>query len=73
MNIDDLCRAGFCSPEWATFLQWKAAGYKVKKGSKGTGCRTFVEVTLTKNKDTTMAPRYFTLFNKEQVEEKTNE
>ena len=44
MNIGALLAANSC-PEWATFLQWKGDGYRVKKGSKGTGIRTFAETT----------------------------
>ena len=62
-----LALAPFKSPEWATFLQWKQAGYKVIKGSKATGARTFVEVSKRKKSDSGIAPRYFNLFNREQV------
>ena len=67
-NINFLVMAGFKSPEWATFLQWKKAGYKVKKGSKGTHARTFVTVDKKKKTDSGIAPRHFVLFNTEQVE-----
>lgn len=71
MNIDALMRASKCL-EWATFIQWRDAGYRIVKGSRGTSIRTFAETT-TKNKQTGKlesghAPRYYTLFNKEQVE-----
>jgi len=62
------------STEWATFLQWRDAGYRVIKGSKGTGLRTFVsysKVRKVNGKKKTFdgsAPRYFTVFNREQVE-----
>ena len=66
-NVNFLLMAGFKSPEWATFLQWKQAGYKVNKGSKATSARTFVEVSKRKKTDSGIAPRYFNLFNREQV------
>ena len=75
-NVNFLLMAGFKSPEWATFLQWKGAGYKVKKGSKGTAIRTFVSITKqTKKKggaivsESAHAPRCYTVFNIEQVEQ----
>ena len=58
----------FKAPEWATFLQWKKNGYKVLKGSKGTGIRTFVAVDKKSKSDSGYAPRHYTVFNIEQVE-----
>jgi len=75
-NQRELAHSGYKSPEWATFLQWRDAGYKIIKGSKGTCLRTFVRYSKVakvngKNKeDTGHAPRYFTVFNRGQVEKK---
>ena|SRR3990167_7580284 len=72
MNIGALMSANSKCLEWATFIQWRNAGYKVKKGSKGTAIRTFAETTVkdkqTGKLETGHAPRYYVLFNKEQVE-----
>jgi antirestriction protein ArdC len=73
-NINALMQASDCR-EWATFLQWNDEGYKVKKGSKGTGIRTFV-ATIKKDEKTGESesgytPRYYTVFNRDQVEKKS--
>jgi len=71
-NVAELMTRGYGSPEWATFLQWREAGYKVKKGEKGTHCLHFGKTT---KKDTqtgkTKVTGYmkgFVVFNREQVE-----
>lgn len=71
-NITTLLTANGKCLEWATFLQWTEAGYKVKKGSKGTTIRTFAEGTKVVNgkSENVTIPRFYTLFSKDQV---TNE
>lgn len=72
----DASTRGFKSREWATFLQWKQAGYMVKKGEKaGSHIVKFVEVTAKKTgKDGTVKlqaeqrPRGYAVFNRDQVE-----
>ena len=69
-NIGELVRKGYKSEEWGTFIQWRELGYKVKKGERGTHCRTFGQIENVKagkvSKDSYI--KYFVLFNKEQVE-----
>ena len=71
MNVGALLSANNCL-EWATFLQWTRAGYRVIKGSKGTSIRTFAETTKKNQKtgklEASSAPRWYTLFNRNQVE-----
>lgn len=67
---------GFKSYEWATFLQWKQAGFNVKKGEKaGSHIVKFVTVDKkTKKSDGSIkisegaVPRGYAIFNREQVE-----
>lgn len=69
-NIPSLLSSGYESKEWATFIQWKKEGYKVKKGSKASYILTFAEVEKkTKNGKVTTghAPRSYAVFNREQV------
>ena len=69
----DASRKGYKASEWATFLQWRNAGYKVNKGEKASYIRTFVEVTKVEKKDgkrvavAGRAPRGYAVFNIEQV------
>ena len=58
--------------EYATFLQWRDGGYKVRKGEKGT---RIVKVIKTTKKDgrtdkekTARGLRHYTVFSKAQVE-----
>lgn len=53
--------------EWGTFLQWQAAGFQVKKGQKGTRILKIVDYTDAKGKEN-HAPRFYTVFNREQVQ-----
>lgn len=55
------------SSEWGTFLQWKAAGFQVKKGQKGTRILKIVDYVDAKGKEN-HAPRFYTVFNREQVQ-----
>jgi len=58
--------------EWATFLQWKAKGYSVRKGEHGTKIVKFVEFISRDNKDkkavAASAPRVYTVFERGQVD-----
>lgn len=69
-NIFKLLDTPFLDQRWATFKQWKDAGYKVMKGSKGT--QLFKMVTVKDKNDPEKkksVPRKFYVFNIEQVEE----
>jgi antirestriction protein ArdC len=66
-NIDRL-EGKFESPEWATFIQWRSKGYKVKKGEKGTRCVTYGDTLDVKEGKIKTYVKGFTVFNKEQVE-----
>jgi antirestriction protein ArdC len=73
-NILRLLDTPFMDQRWATFKQWKDAGYKVIKGSKGT---ELIKVVTVKDKNdskkTKSVPRRFYVFNIEQVEEIANQ
>lgn len=60
--------------EWATFIQWRNAGYKVKKGEKGTRLGRVLEYS-TKNKEGKLEDkkglRTFVVFSTAQVEKIT--
>ena len=80
MNVPALALQSFKSKEWATFLQWKEMGFKVKKGNHGTHLRTFIEqengFTLKENgklePKSDYVANHFVVFNREQVEEYKN-
>jgi len=65
-NATFLVMAGFKSPEWGTFLQWKELGYKVKKGSKSQKILKVIDLEDEANSKT--AVRTYSVFNKDQVE-----
>ena len=69
-NIFKLLDTPFFDQRWATFKQWKDAGFQVMKGSKGT---ELIKVVTIKDKNdpekTKSVPRRFFVFNIEQVEE----
>lgn len=69
-NVGRLISASECR-EWATFLQWKEAGHKIKKGEHGTTIFTFIP-SEEKNKEgkivSSTIARAYTLFNRTQVE-----
>lgn len=70
-NIAKLLDSGFLDQKWATFNQWRNAGYKVIKGSKGTELIKIVTVKDKKDpKLTKRVPKRFYVFNIEQVEER---
>lgn len=71
-NFDALYVASPCR-EWATFLQWNQAGFKVMEGEHGTTIFYFTE-DIRKNKktgkmETVGGARTYTVFNRNQVEE----
>ena len=70
-NILRLLDTPFMDQRWATFKQWKDAGYKVMKGSKGTELIKIVSV-IDKNdpEKKKSVPRRFFVFNVDQVEER---
>ncbi len=60
---------------WATFLQWKSLGRKIKKGQKGTSIIKFLENIVEVNvpgkpasKKEKTGFRYYTVFEKGQTE-----
>ena len=77
-NQRDLLHAkqinNFNSDQWLTFLQAKANGLQVKKGSKGTKILSpFIKGDIKdpatgKIKSTSFIPRAFTVFNLDQTE-----
>ena len=58
--------------EWLTFLQAKDAGYKIKKGEKGTPMLRIIE-RIDKKGNTKKAPLYFTVFNIAQTDKELKE
>ena len=58
--------------EWATFLQWKAKGYNVRKGEHGRKIVKFVEFISRDNAQkvakAASAPRVYTVFERGQVD-----
>ena len=69
-NVANLLMRGFTSPEFGTFLQWKKAGFAVKKGQKGTPIKVIVERAKKDDDDkNTRSVRGYFVFNKDQVEE----
>ena len=63
---------GFSSNEWGTFKQWQKAGYKIKKGSRGTDIVFFDKVLITDKQtdEQAMVPmlKGFVVFNADQVD-----
>ena len=57
-----LVSAGFKSPKWATFLQWRELDRKIIKGSKGTHLATFGE-----DSDGEKYMSHFVVFNEDQT------
>jgi len=80
INIWALTIAGFKSPWWGSYKQWAALGGQVTKGSKGTRIRYVPTVWVDANgnqvkhddparvKRVFRRPKYYTVFNIEQVE-----
>jgi len=75
INVFLLLSEGFASAHWGTFNQWKAAGAKVKKGSKATTIvlwKPLEKETKTEDgetqKDKFWMLRTFKVFNADQVE-----
>lgn len=62
----------YTSENWATFLQWRELGRKVKKGAKGTPIVRMIEITKTDKKtkkvESGNVPMYYHVFNEEQTE-----
>lgn len=61
-----LALTGRKNPEWGTYLQWKAAGYQVQKGEKGTPIQA-VCTKKTEDGEESKGVRYYRVFNREQV------
>lgn len=65
-------KMGFKSFTWGTFLQWKEAGYQVKKGSHGIGVFKGFRDFERKNKEGKILVEsrplgFATVFNEDQV------
>lgn len=68
-------RQGFSSNVWASYKQWSEKGCQVKKGSKSTMItfwksyeKTVVQADGTTEDETRIVPRYYNVFNADQVE-----
>lgn len=72
-NIDILMSAGFGSEYWMTFNQAREMGYMVQKGQKGTQLMKVVEKEEKDKKSGKIVkkkvPKYFYVFNMEQMEQ----
>lgn len=71
-NIDILAGSGFANQFWMTYRQAQEMGYQVRKGSEGTRLMKVIEKEV-KNKLTgklekKKLPKYFTVFNMDQME-----
>jgi antirestriction protein ArdC len=64
---------GYGSGIWATYRQWKELGAQVTKGAKGVQIARWVSIEVqatesNQEQETLMFPRYFTVFNADQVD-----
>jgi len=66
-NQVTLTSTAFTSNEWATFLQWRGMGCRVKKGERGTHILKVLDVEDKKGNKKHVA-RNYVVFNREQVE-----
>lgn len=66
-NVSELLAAGFTSNEWATYKQWQGEGMQVQRGQKGTRITKMVKIICKKEQKEKLVPRYYTVFNAEQV------
>ena len=66
-NVSELIAAGFESNQWATYRQWQAEGLQVQRGQKGTRITKMVKIICKKEQKEKLVPRYYTVFNAEQV------
>ncbi|MFZ9078829.1 MAG: ArdC-like ssDNA-binding domain-containing protein [Alphaproteobacteria bacterium] len=66
-NVAELLAAGFTSNEWATYKQWQGEGMQVQRGQKGTRITKMVKIICKKEHKEKLVPRYYTVFNAEQV------
>ena len=66
-NVTELIAAGFESNEWATYKQWQGEGLQVQRGQKGTRITKMVKIICKKEQKQKLVPRYYTVFNAEQV------
>ncbi len=66
-NVTELIAAGFASNEWATYKQWQGEGLQVQRGQKGTRITKMVKIICKKEQKQKLVPRYYTVFNAEQV------
>lgn len=64
-----LLSSGFIDQKWATYKQWKNAGFQVQKNECGTKLSRIVTVKDKKTGEDKRVPRFFTVFNIEQVKE----
>ncbi len=68
-NIFSLLDTPFTDQRWATYRQWKSAGFQVQKGQKGIRLTKIVTIDDKKTGEPKKVPRGFTVFNIEQVKE----
>lgn len=68
-NIFLLLDTPFTDQRWATYKQWKNAGFQVQKGQKGVRLTKIVSIDDKKTGEPKKVPRGFTVFNIDQVKE----
>ncbi len=68
-NVFTLLDSKYADQRWATYRQWKLAGFQVQKGQKGFKLTKIVTVEDKKTGEPKKVPRSFTVFNIEQVKE----
>lgn len=77
MNVILLGCAGYSSPVWATYKQWKTKGCQVRRGEKGTMGIFYKAIQITdqetEEEKTIPMIRSFVLFNSAQVDGYTEE
>lgn len=71
-NVEILAGSSFTSQFWMTYRQAQEMGYQVRKGSEGTRLMKVIEKEV-KNKLTgklekKKLPKYFTVFNMDQMD-----
>ena len=66
-NIIILLQNEFKSQLWATYRQWQELGFQVQKGQKGERITKMVKIICKKEHKQKLVPRYYTVFNAEQV------
>ena len=66
-NTTILLQNEFKTQLWATYRQWQELGFQVQKGQKGERITKMVKIICKKEHKQKLVPRYYTVFNVEQV------